>query len=130
MTKVIVAAVFLVLLLIAAKVFEEFSRNRKPRFEYYRKNCVMTNAESKPAKTSQFVGGGKSSLAPTILEASLLQVAVSFWKEIEKLCHRNFKLIQLLGWTAFVQPFEIKWSENYVSPIFRRWRFMQSGKGN
>jgi hypothetical protein len=45
MTKVIVAAVFLVLLLIAAKVFEEFTRSRKPRFEYHRKNCVMTNAE-------------------------------------------------------------------------------------
>jgi hypothetical protein len=45
MTKVIVAAVFLVLLLIAAKVFEEFTRSRKPRFEYHRKNCVMTNAK-------------------------------------------------------------------------------------
>jgi very-short-patch-repair endonuclease len=45
MTKVIVAAVFLVLLLIVAKVFEGFTRSRKPRFEYHRKNCVMTNAE-------------------------------------------------------------------------------------
>jgi very-short-patch-repair endonuclease len=45
MTKVIVAAVFLVLLLIAAKVFEEFTRRRKPRFEYRRKDGVMTNAE-------------------------------------------------------------------------------------
>jgi very-short-patch-repair endonuclease len=45
MTKVIVATVFLVLLVVAAKVFEEFSRTRKPRFEYRRKHCVMTNAE-------------------------------------------------------------------------------------
>jgi very-short-patch-repair endonuclease len=45
MTKVIVAAVFLVLLVLAAKIFEEFSRNRKPRFEYRRKDGVMTNAE-------------------------------------------------------------------------------------
>jgi very-short-patch-repair endonuclease len=45
MTKVIVAAVFLVLLIVAAKVFEEFFRNRKPRFEYRRKDGVMTNAE-------------------------------------------------------------------------------------
>jgi very-short-patch-repair endonuclease len=45
MTKVIVALVFLVLLVVAAKVFEEFIRSRKPRFEYRRKDCVMSNAE-------------------------------------------------------------------------------------
>jgi len=45
MTKVIVAMAFLVLLVIAARVFELFVRNRKPRFEYRRKDCVMTNAE-------------------------------------------------------------------------------------
>jgi len=45
MTKLIVAMVFLVLLLIAVKLFEEFNRARKPRFEYRRKDCVMTNAE-------------------------------------------------------------------------------------
>jgi len=45
MTKVIVAAVFLVLLVVASKVFEGFFRSRKPRFEYRRKDGVMTNAE-------------------------------------------------------------------------------------
>lgn len=45
MTKVIIVAVFLVFLVVAAKVFEEFFRSRKPRFEYRRKNYVMTTAE-------------------------------------------------------------------------------------
>jgi very-short-patch-repair endonuclease len=45
MTKVIVVAVFLILLMVAAKVFNEFTRSRKPRFEYHRKDAVMTNAE-------------------------------------------------------------------------------------
>jgi very-short-patch-repair endonuclease len=45
MTKVIVLAVFLVLLIVAAKIFEELLRNRKPRFEYRRKDGVMTDAE-------------------------------------------------------------------------------------
>jgi len=45
MTRVIVAAVFLVLLLFAVKVFEEFFRSRKPRNEYRRKDRLMTDAE-------------------------------------------------------------------------------------
>ena len=45
MTKVLVAAVILVLVVIAVKVFEEFTRSRKPRFEYRRNDGVMTNAE-------------------------------------------------------------------------------------
>ena len=45
MTKMIIMLVILVLLVVAAKVFEEITRNRKPRFEYHRKNGVMTDAE-------------------------------------------------------------------------------------
>jgi very-short-patch-repair endonuclease len=45
MTKIIVALVILVVLVIASKVVEGFFRSRKPRFEYRRKDCVMTNAE-------------------------------------------------------------------------------------
>jgi hypothetical protein len=36
---------FLVLTVIAARVFELFVRNRKLRFEYRRKDCAMTAAE-------------------------------------------------------------------------------------
>src|ERR1017187_895295 len=45
MTKVIIVVVFLFLLVVAARVFEAFTGSRKPRFEYRRKDCVMTNAE-------------------------------------------------------------------------------------
>ncbi len=45
MTKVIIALVILVLLVIAGKVFEAFIGNRKPQFQYRRKNAVMTEAE-------------------------------------------------------------------------------------
>jgi very-short-patch-repair endonuclease len=45
MTKIIVALVILVLLVVAAKVFKEFTRNRKPQFQYRRKDGVMTEAE-------------------------------------------------------------------------------------
>src|SRR4029077_13906182 len=45
MTKVIVAVVVLIFLVVSVKVFEEFARSRKPRFQYRRKDCVMTSAE-------------------------------------------------------------------------------------
>src|ERR1039457_5782386 len=45
MTKIIVTLVILVLVVIAAKLFEEFTRNRKPQFQYRRKDSVMTEAE-------------------------------------------------------------------------------------
>jgi very-short-patch-repair endonuclease len=45
MTKLIIALVLLALLVVAAKVFEAVNRNRKPQFEYRRKNGVMTDAE-------------------------------------------------------------------------------------
>ncbi len=45
MTRLIVIVVILALVVIAIKVFEEFSRSRKPRFEYRRKDAVMTDAE-------------------------------------------------------------------------------------
>jgi len=45
MTKVIIALVVLVLLAVAIKVFEEFTRSRKPQFQYRRKDSVMTEAE-------------------------------------------------------------------------------------
>jgi very-short-patch-repair endonuclease len=45
MVKVIVAIVFLILVVVAIKVFEEFTRRRKPRFQYSRNDSVMTAAE-------------------------------------------------------------------------------------
>jgi len=45
MTKLIIMLVILALLVVAAKVFEELTRSRKPRFEYRRKDGVMTDAE-------------------------------------------------------------------------------------
>jgi hypothetical protein len=45
MTKIIVALVILVLLMVAVKVFETFTQSRKPQFQYRRKDVVMTDAE-------------------------------------------------------------------------------------
>lgn len=45
MTRLIIVIVILALLVAAVKVFEEFTRGRKPRFEYRRKDGVMTEAK-------------------------------------------------------------------------------------
>jgi|SRR5579862_962539 len=45
MTRVIIALAVLVVLAVALRIFGEFFRSRKPRFEYRRKDCVMTSAE-------------------------------------------------------------------------------------
>ena len=45
MTRLIIMVVVLVLVVVAIKVIEELTRSRKPRYEYLRKVCIMTDAE-------------------------------------------------------------------------------------
>lgn len=45
MTKILIPLVILAVIAIAIRLLAEFTRRRKPRFEYRRKECVMTNAE-------------------------------------------------------------------------------------